>query len=236
MPQAVSFDQAPDPTTLTYAAPDDAATLDPHLAYEGTSYEIIENVVEGLIFFNREKADEFVPVLATEVPAVDNGGISADGLTYTFKIRPGVKFHNGNDLTASDVAYSWERVLLQSDPNSGAWMMLEAIMGYSSGDVTEKIAEGAYAGDQGQSDRQCHAGGAEGGVRGGQVPLYSRRRGRHLPGDLAQPWGPFLQIIARPWAYVIDQQWATGAATGTARATPGRTFTRQGRRPPSWPR
>jgi len=210
VPQAVSFDQAPDPTTLTYAAPDDAATLDPHLAYEGTSYEIIESVVEGLIWYNREKADEFVPVLATEVPSVANGGISADGQTYSFKIRSGIKFHDGNDLTASDVAYSWERVLLQSDPNSGAWMMLEAILGYSSGDVTEKIAEGAYAGDQGQLVANATP---------EELKAVCEEVKSHFTVDdaagtfqvtLAQPWGPLLQIIARPWAYVIDQQWATG--------------------------
>lgn len=210
VPQMVSFDQAPDPTTLTYVAIDDAATLDPHLAYEGTSYEIIESVVEGLIWYNREKADEFVPVLATEVPGVANGGISADGLTYTFNIRSGVKFHDGNDLTASDVAYSWQRVLLQSDPNSGAWMMIEAIMGYSSGDITEKIAEGAYAGDQG---------GLIANATSEELKAVCEEVKSHFTVDnaagtfqitLAQPWGPFLQIIARPWAYIIDQQWATG--------------------------
>ena len=45
---------------------------------------------------------------------MQNGGLSEDGLTYTFKIRDGIKFHNGNDLTAEDAAYSWERALLQS--------------------------------------------------------------------------------------------------------------------------
>ncbi len=76
---AVSFDMAPDTTTLTYIMPDDAACLDPHLAYEGTSYEIINNVLEPLIFFNREKASEYIPLLAEEVPNVANGGLSEDG-------------------------------------------------------------------------------------------------------------------------------------------------------------
>jgi len=209
VPEMASFQMAPDPTTLTYVAEDDAASLDPHLAYEGTSYEIIVNVVEPLIFFNRESASEFVPMLATEVPSVDNGGISEDGLTYTFHIRPGVKFHDGNDLTASDAAYSWQRVLLQSDPNSGAWMMIEAIMGYSSGDITENIAEGAYAGDQGELIANATP---------EELMAVCEEVKSHFEVDdeagilkvtLAQPWGPFLSIIARPWAYIIDQQWAT---------------------------
>ena len=84
------------------------------------------------VVYNRESASEFVPWLAEEVPTVQNGGLSEDGLTYTFKIHDGIKFHDGNDLTPEDVAYSWERALLQSGPNSGQWMMIESIMGWPS--------------------------------------------------------------------------------------------------------
>jgi len=199
---------APDPTTITYIMPDDAASLDPHLAYEGTSYEIINNVLEPLIFFNHDSASDYVPQLAKEVPTVENGGISEDGLTYTFNIREGIKFENGNDLTASDAAYSFQRVLLQSDPNSGAWMMLEAIMGFSSGDVTEKIADGEYAGDQ----AALIANASPEELKAVCEEVQSRFEVDDAAGTmkvtLAQPWGPFLAIIARPWAYIIDQDWA----------------------------
>ncbi|MCJ7623680.1 MAG: ABC transporter substrate-binding protein, partial [Anaerolineaceae bacterium] len=203
----VGFDMAPDPTTLTYVMPDDAACLDPHLAYEGTSYEIIQNVLEPLIYFNRDKASVYIPQLAEEVPNIANGGLSADGLTYTFKIRPGIMFENGNDLTASDAAYSFERVLLQSDPNSGAWMMIEAIMGYSSGDITENIAEGEYSGDQGSLIANATP---------EELVAACEEVKSHFTADdatgiftvtLAQPWGPFLPIIARPWAYILDKEW-----------------------------
>jgi peptide/nickel transport system substrate-binding protein len=208
VPETVAFDQAPDPTTLTYVDFGDPASLDPQLAYETSSGEVLENVVEGLIYMRRENAAEFVPMLAEEVPTVDNGGLSADGLTYTFKIRDGIQFHEGQDLTASDAAYSWQRGLLQSDPNSGQWMMIEAIMGYSSGDITENIAEGAYAGDR--DALIANATPEE------LVAVCEEVKSHFVVDDdagtmqvtLAQPWGPFLAIIAKYWAYVIDQDWA----------------------------
>jgi peptide/nickel transport system substrate-binding protein len=207
VPEVVSYDQAPDPTTLNLVESDDIAMLDPHLAYEGSSYRAINNVMEGLIFYNREKASEFVPWLAEEVPTVQNGGVSEDGLTYTFNIRDGIKFHNGSDLTASDAAYSWERALLQSGPNSGQWMMIEAIMGWTSGDITEPIAEGEYAGDR---DALLANATPE------ELVAVCEEVKSHFAFDndagtftvtLAQAYGPFLQIIARPWAYILDQEW-----------------------------
>jgi peptide/nickel transport system substrate-binding protein len=207
VPEVITFDQAPDPTTLTLVDNADIAMLDPHLAYEGSSYAAINNIIEGLVFYNRESASEFVPWLAEEVPTVQNGGLSEDGLTYTFKIRDGIKFANGNDLTPEDVAYSWERALLQSGPNSGQWMMIESIMGWSSGDITEPIAEGEYAGDR--DGLIANASPEE------LVAVCEEVKSRFAYDDeagtftvtLPQAWGPFLPIISRPWAYVIDKEW-----------------------------
>jgi len=84
-----------DPTTFVAATIGEPELIDPSLTYETAGGEIIQNVYDTLIFYNREDPVSFVPMLATEVPSVENGGISADGLTYTFKIRPGVKFHDG---------------------------------------------------------------------------------------------------------------------------------------------
>ena len=56
----------------------------------------------------------FIPQLAKEVPTVENGLISADGLTWTIKLREGVKWHDGAPFTADDVKYSIE---LLNNPN-----------------------------------------------------------------------------------------------------------------------
>lgn len=51
--------------------------------------------------------DRFVPDLAAEVPTQANGGISADGLTYTYHLRRGVLWQDGVPFTARDIVYSW---------------------------------------------------------------------------------------------------------------------------------
>ncbi len=85
----------------------DPITLDPALAYDTSSSHVLRQVYDTLIFFEREHAEEYIPVLGTD------WSISPDGLTYTFNIRRGVTFHNGNPLTPSDVAYSLHRGILQ---------------------------------------------------------------------------------------------------------------------------
>ena len=103
---ATSGQTSKDPTTYVEATFGEPETLDPALAYETSGGEIIQNVYETLIFYDGEATDKFVPMLA------ESWEVSEDGTTYTFKIREGVKFHDGADMTPSDVAYSFQRGLL----------------------------------------------------------------------------------------------------------------------------
>src|SRR5262245_36732596 len=89
-PTAAPSFKSKDPTTFVLTTFGDAETFDVALDYETAGGEIVQNMYDTLIFYNREKPTEFIPQLATEVPTVANGGISADGKTYTFKIRTGV--------------------------------------------------------------------------------------------------------------------------------------------------
>ncbi len=102
--------------------------FDPARDYETAGGEVLQNVFETLVFYNGSQASEFIPMLATEVPTVENGGISADGLHYTFHIRDGVKFHDGSDLTAQDVKFSFERELRLNDGNGPAWILGEVMV------------------------------------------------------------------------------------------------------------
>jgi peptide/nickel transport system substrate-binding protein len=54
-----------------------------------------------------------LPELATPVPSVANGGITNGGATYTLRLRPGVKWHDGTDFTANDVKFTFEKILLK---------------------------------------------------------------------------------------------------------------------------
>jgi peptide/nickel transport system substrate-binding protein len=64
-----------------------------------------------------------VPNLALEVPTVSNGGISADGQTYTVRLRDDVKWHDGQPFTSEDVVFSWETL---TNPNVKAAAVIGA--------------------------------------------------------------------------------------------------------------
>ncbi len=108
------------PGVLVHAADDEPTTLDPAQVEAGEGGEtVILQVYERLLEISPSGPD-LVPALATQVPSVANGLISADGLTYIFPIRRGVKFHDGTALTAADVKYSWDRVITMDLPESAA--------------------------------------------------------------------------------------------------------------------
>lgn len=60
--------------------------------------------------WHTEPDGSFVPDLAAEVPTVENGGISADGLQWKIKLRSGVKWHDGTDFTSEDVKFTLELI------------------------------------------------------------------------------------------------------------------------------
>src|SRR5882724_12282854 len=57
------------------------------------------------------------PVLAAEIPDLENGGLSKDGKSVTWKLKPGVKWHDGKPFTADDVVFNWEYA---TDPATAA--------------------------------------------------------------------------------------------------------------------
>jgi peptide/nickel transport system substrate-binding protein len=83
--------------------------LDPHVASTVSSFHVLANVVESLTTNNDNL--ELTPLLATDWSQSD------DGLTWTFNLREGVKFSNGDAMTSEHVVFSMNRIL---DPNTGS--------------------------------------------------------------------------------------------------------------------
>ena len=127
LPDEVSSEGSPNPDVLTSVSIGDPVTLDPAEAYDSASGAILTNTYETLVFYDREKTNKLIPVLAEEIPTVANGGISQDGLTYTFKIRQGVTFHDKSSMDADDVVFSINRLLIIDHPSGPAWMYTEIL-------------------------------------------------------------------------------------------------------------
>src|SRR5712664_779433 len=100
---APAFAQAKD--TLTVALVSHAPTLDPHMHFERVGILVNINMFDSLL--HRSTKLQFEPSLATSWKAVTD-------TQWEFKIRKGVRFHNGDVLTPSDFKYSFDRVLDQT--------------------------------------------------------------------------------------------------------------------------
>ena len=105
--------------TIRLLARSAAGTLDPHINYTDQGWQMYQPVYDGLVIFRKaEGKDGFsvVPDLAEALPTVSN-----DGKTFTFKLRKGIKFSNGQDLGVKDVVASFQRIFKISGPTSGTF-------------------------------------------------------------------------------------------------------------------
>src|SRR5438874_2043115 len=92
-----------------------ATLLNPHFAVGTKDAEGCRIFYEPLAAWDAE--GNLVPVLAAEIPDIENGGITADGLSVTWKLKKGVEWHDGEPFTADDVVFNWEYA---SDPATAA--------------------------------------------------------------------------------------------------------------------
>jgi len=106
--------------TITYK--DDVATLDPAIGYDWQNWSMIKSLFDGLM--------DYEPGTTTLRPDLaESYEISDDGKVFTFKLRPGVKFHNGREMTAEDVKYTLDRVTNPATQSPGAGFFA-SIAGY----------------------------------------------------------------------------------------------------------
>ena len=137
---AVSPDFKSADTYLVITGAGEPETLDPAWTYETAGSAVENNIYEAMVWFKKDRTDEFVPMLATEWDVNDAGD------EWTFKVRPGVTFHEGGTLEPHDAAYSIHRALLQDRIDGPHWMTLEAFFGLYT---IEDLAIQVYAEAQG---------------------------------------------------------------------------------------
>ncbi|MDA8441119.1 MAG: ABC transporter substrate-binding protein [Peptococcaceae bacterium] len=156
---------------------DDPKSLDPAHDGDTQSYDVQMNIYDGLLMFDKT-GQKVVPDLATSMPVVSN-----NGLTYTFQLRQGVKFHNGDPFTADDVVYSFNRLAAKNTASEG---------------------EAYYSAIKGMDD--VFAGKATsvaGVVKKGEYTVEF---------DLTAPSRTFLDVIAMPYAFIVDKKYTSGLA------------------------
>ena len=119
----------PKDTLVVTWAMDDIITMDPGEAFEISAGEIMGNSYDRLLRYDVNDPSKLIADLAK------TWAVSSDGKTYTFELKPGLKFASGNPITADDVAFSFQRaVLLDKSP---AFILTQ--FGLSKANVAEKV-------------------------------------------------------------------------------------------------
>src|SRR5690606_6826206 len=95
----------PADTLVEGFAIDDIISMDPGEAFEFSAAEVTGNTYNLLVRLDLDDTSRVVGDIA------ESWTVSDDGMVYTFKLKPGLKFASGNPITAADVAYSFERVI-----------------------------------------------------------------------------------------------------------------------------
>lgn len=111
----------------------DPQNLDPIARSHGTTTSMITwNIFEPLVRYDAEKG-EYTPGNA------ESWEINEDGTVYTFKLKPGVKFHNGREVKAEDFKYSLERLVdpKNASPNAGNLQIVVGYDEFTSGAASE---------------------------------------------------------------------------------------------------
>jgi peptide/nickel transport system substrate-binding protein len=225
------------PDTLVVVRYGSPNTLDPAYSYDVASGGVIFNVYENLVrwpagIVDADEIDldyslasaDLLPMLATVVPSLDNGLIVThpDGsVTYQFPIREGVTFHEGGELTPSDVRYSFLRGIFQDRDGGPQWMLIEPLSGQKYQRLYQ-IVEGVLGIDteRGNKIKDLTAGQQEQVYEVVSQWVRLSSDGKSVVFHLDAPYPPFLSILAHggAWGAILDKEWvaAQGGWDGAA--------------------
>jgi len=166
-------------------------TVDPALAYDTASGELIRNVYDTLVFFKGTDPGSVVPWLASSYTVTG-------GLTYSFTIRSNVTWHDFATygyVTPEDVVYSLQRVLVRDYTGGPAWMLYFPIFGvYTAHDLIVKYGNDVAAGIA--IDNAITSSGNTVIIKFDTPYAYTAS------------YDAFLTILAGTWASIMSKQWA----------------------------
>ena len=164
---------------------EDPPTLDPAQVTDNLSEAVLVNLFRGLVSMD--------PATLAVVPAVaESWTVSPDGLTYTFRLRDDVVFHNGRRVIAEDVAWSFERLLRPATKSPRRWLL--------------EPLDGAADFTAGRSEHLS-------GISVGDERTISLR--------LAKPFAPFLGMLTMPAAAIVPREVYDDPARAYLRAPVG---------------
>ncbi len=140
-PSASETTREAPPTQIVYAMYQEPEQLNPLLASQTVAGEVRSLVVEGVLGLDPEGRN--YPELATVVPSVENGGVSADGLTLRYALRDDVRWSDGVPFTCDDLYFTYAAAV---DPDSGAvrrtgWDRIASVTCTDDFNVTIQFAE-----------------------------------------------------------------------------------------------
>ncbi len=200
-----------DPTTMTEMSFGDPETLDPAHDYETAGSQKLQNIYEGLVAYKGVDPNQFVPKLAEAIP--DPVATADGGSQYVWKIKDGVKFHNGDALTAEDVAFSFWRTMLVNDNSADPGFLLsEAFFTNPDSknpmdDATELVdPKGSLISDA-EALKKQPAAKLEAACQKVKDAVQFDNASRTVTMTLDHPWGPFIPSLVSNWAFITDMKW-----------------------------
>jgi oligopeptide transport system substrate-binding protein len=144
-------------------------TLDPALSIDMYAVTIIQQIFDGLVQCDNDL--NIIPAIAK------SWKISQDGLTYTFFLRKGVKFHNGREVTAGDFVYSFTRIITPETKSSSSDFFTRIVGAKEFMDKKKEEVKGLIAQDH-----------------------YTFKI------LLSEPYAPFINLLAMKGAKVVPKE------------------------------
>jgi ABC-type oligopeptide transport system substrate-binding subunit len=210
-------------------------TLETSMAFDPPSGEVIQNVMEGLIFWEGEPYDVFTPLLATQVWVAppDPAAPAYTNYTIYFKIRVGAPFQNHTRvdepfswdqyyLTTDDVQYSFYRGMVHDYFDSAWYMMWDPLLGVGASNASDPAFATKIQGAVQKNDTYVWFNIANPGETPATtipsfapVPLFATEGGVQSPtfwssvGSLptSYPLRIMFQLLAMPWFEIMSKQW-----------------------------